>query len=108
MDADSASAHSFPMLPEVRDFGEAHLRPVVEAIGARDESPVASDEAAVVLEGLAGNLDALERFARERKAIAEDEAVAFMATLIEAIDRLNSVADRICATADESAIRAAE
>jgi len=100
---------SFPSFPEPADFSHAAQRPVVEATATRGNTPDALPaDGSMVLEGLIGNLDALERFASERKAIAEDEAVAFMAALIEAIDRLNSVADRICATADETDIRAAE
>jgi hypothetical protein len=107
MDGDSDA--TFPGVPAARDFSQSGQRPVIEVIAVRQSASAgAPADAANVLEGLVGNLDALERYASERKAIAEDEAVAFMATLIEAIDRLNSVADRICATADESAIRAAE
>jgi hypothetical protein len=106
-DNDLASEEAFPKLPGALDFGLLSQRPVMEAIRAREDGGAAPD-GALVLEDLTGNLEALERYASERKAIAEDEAVAFMAALIEAIDRLNSVADRICATADESAIRAAQ
>jgi methyl-accepting chemotaxis protein len=89
--------------------GTMEARPVMENIAARTNGePSERMDATVVLDGLVANLDALERFASERKAIAEDEAVAFMASVIEAIDRLNSVADRICATADDSAVRAAQ
>jgi hypothetical protein len=60
-----------------------------------------------IVEDLIADLEALERFSRERKDLATDEAVALTASLIEAIDRLNAVANRICASADESAKRAA-
>ena len=61
----------------------------------------ASDaEAASVLTSLAGDLEALERFARDRKTIAGESAAALTVALVEAIDRLNDVADRISATAD--------
>ncbi len=72
-------------------------------------SGVATDEeAASVLEGLVGDLDALERFARRRNTIESEEAVVLNAALIEAIDRLNAVAQRIAAAADQSAKHAAE
>jgi HAMP domain-containing protein len=109
VDDDFPSHETFPTLPAARDFARSGQRPVIEVVAVRENASTgAPADATIVLEGLVDNLDALERYASERKAIAEDEAVAFMATLIEAIDRLNSVADRICATADESAIRAAE
>ena len=57
-------------------------------------------EAASVLTSLAGDLEALERFARDRKTIASESAAALTVALVEAIDRLNGVADRISATAD--------
>ncbi len=61
----------------------------------------ASDaEAAAVLTSLAGDLEALERFAEDRKTIASESAAALTVALVEAIDRLNGVADRISATAD--------
>jgi HAMP domain-containing protein len=70
---------------------------------------VATDEdAASALEGLVGDLDALERFARKRDTIESEQAVVLNAALIEAIDRLNAVAERIAATADQSAKDAAE
>jgi hypothetical protein len=106
-DNDLAPEEAFPKVPDARDFGELSQRPVMQAIVTKGDGGGPAD-GALVLEGLIGNLDALERYASERKSIAEDEAVAFMAALIEAIDRLNFVADKICATADESAIRAAE
>ena len=52
--------------------------------------------------------DALERFARKRDTIESEQAVVLNAALIEAIDRLNAVAERIAATADQSAKDAAE
>jgi len=62
---------------------------------------VASDtEASAVLASLAGDLEALERFARDRTTIASDSAAVLTVALVEAIDRLNGVADRISATAD--------
>jgi hypothetical protein len=106
-DNDLASEEVFPNLPGARDFGEPSRVSVIRAIAATGHGNSTADSA-LVLEDLVGNLDALERYANERKTIAEDEAVAFMAALIEAIDRLNSVADRVCATADESGMRAAE
>ncbi|HYM17091.1 MAG TPA: methyl-accepting chemotaxis protein [Micropepsaceae bacterium] len=107
--ANSEAEETFLSLPGPSDFSHATQRPVMEPVAIEAGAPVViAADGSTVLEGLIGNLEALERFAGERKAIAEDEAVAFMAALIEAIDRLNSVADRICATADESAIRAAE
>jgi methyl-accepting chemotaxis protein len=64
----------------------------------------ASDtEADAVLTSLAGDLEALERFARDRKTIASEAAATLTVALVEAIDRLNGVADRIAATADLSA-----
>jgi HAMP domain-containing protein len=60
-------------------------------------------EAEAVLASLAGDLQALERFARDRKTIASESAAALTVALIEAIDRLNGVADRISATADLAA-----
>jgi len=57
-------------------------------------------EAAAVLTSLAGDLEALERFARDRRTIASESAAALTVALVEAIDRLNGVADRISATAD--------
>jgi hypothetical protein len=57
-------------------------------------------DAAAVLSSLADDLEALERFARDRKTIASESAAAVTVALVEAIDRLNSVADRISATAD--------
>jgi hypothetical protein len=53
-----------------------------------------------VLASLACDLEALERFARDRKTIASKSAAALTVALVEAIDRLNGVADRISATAD--------
>jgi hypothetical protein len=58
------------------------------------------EEAASVLTSLAGDLEALERFAHDRTAIASESAAALTVALVEAIDRLNGVADRISATAD--------
>jgi hypothetical protein len=60
-------------------------------------------EADAVLTSLASDLEALERFARDRKTIAGESAAALTVALVEAIDRLNGVADRISATADLSA-----
>ena len=60
----------------------------------------ADEEAASVLTSLAGDLEALERFAHDRKTIASESAAALTVALVEAIDRLNGVADRISATAD--------
>jgi hypothetical protein len=57
-------------------------------------------EAGAVLASLADDLQALERFARDRKTIASESAAALTVALVEAIDRLNGVADRISATAD--------
>ena len=53
-----------------------------------------------MLTSLAGDLEALERFAHDRKTIASKSAAALTVALVEAIDRLNGVADRISATAD--------
>ena len=58
------------------------------------------DEAMDVLTSLAGDLEALERFARERTTIAGESAATLTVALVEAIDRLNGVADRISAAAD--------
>jgi len=61
----------------------------------------ASDaDAEAVLASLEGDLEALERFARDRKTIAAEAAATLTVALVEAIDRLNSVADRISAAAD--------
>ena len=57
-------------------------------------------EAIEVLTSLTGDLEALERFARDRTSIASESAAALTVALVEAIDRLNGVADRISATAD--------
>jgi methyl-accepting chemotaxis protein len=57
-------------------------------------------EAESVLASLAADLQALERFARDRKTIASESAAALTVALVEAIDRLNGVADRISQTAD--------
>ena len=59
-------------------------------------------DAETALDGLVGDLEALERFAQRRSTIESDEAVALNAALIEAIDRLNAVAERIAASADAS------
>jgi len=67
----------------------------------------ADRDATTALEGLVGDLEALERFAQRRSTIENDEAVALNAALIEAIDRLNAVAERIAASADASAKHAA-
>jgi methyl-accepting chemotaxis protein len=77
--------------------------------GNRFISPNAAEreESEAVVEDLVADLEALERFARERKDIAGDKAVAMTATLIETIDRLNAVADRISASADDTQFRAA-
>jgi hypothetical protein len=62
---------------------------------------LASDtEVASVLTSLAGDLEALEQFARDRQTIAGESAATLTVALVEAIDRLNSVADRISAAAD--------
>jgi hypothetical protein len=64
---------------------------------------IASDtEVASVLTSLAGDLEALERFARDRTSIAGESAAALTVALVEAIDRLNDVADRISEAADLS------
>lgn len=55
------------------------------------------DDVGHVLEGLAGDLDALENFTRGRQTLAQHEGVALSAALVEAIDRLNHVAGRISA-----------
>jgi len=108
IESDSRSGETFPSLPAAPDFSQSAQPTVIGPIRGGNAADGVPPDGAVVLEDLIGNLDALERFASERKVIAEDEAVAFMAALIEAIDRLNSVADRICATADQTGIRAAE
>jgi len=75
----------------------------VEAHAADLASGFASDSEAIsVLTNLAGDLEALERFARDRRTIASESAAALTVALVEAIDRLNGVADRISATADLS------
>jgi hypothetical protein len=75
---------------------------VLKHTGASDaEERTDSDaDAAFVLASLAGDLDALERFARDRNTIASESAAALTVVLVEAIDRLNNVAERISATAD--------
>ena len=83
-----------------------------EAAPSDDQSEAArqvatDDDAASALEGLVGDLDALERYARKRSTIENEQAVVLNAALIEAIDRLNAVAERIAATADQSAKDAA-
>ena len=96
----------------VRDGAERMLtatiahRPYISTHAAASE-PVelagrfaADEEAASVLTSLAGDLEALERFAHDRKTIASESAAALTVALVEAIDRLNGVADRISATAD--------
>lgn len=75
-----------------------------DSSGAELTGRFATDtEAVAVLTSLAGDLEALERFARDRKTIAGESAAALTVALVEAIDRLNGVADRISATADLSA-----
>ena len=76
------------------------------------------DDAAAVLESLAGGLDALERYARERprieqasieEAIIEDDRLVPLAwALFKAVDRLNAVAHSLSGTSDPNAIQAAE
>jgi HAMP domain-containing protein len=73
--------------------------------GPRLTAPGQSSD--TIVDDLVADLEALERFARERKDIAGDKAVAMTATLVEAIDRLNAVADRISASADDAPYRAA-
>jgi hypothetical protein len=78
-------------------------RPLAADAHADLESGFASDAEAIdVLTNLAGDLAALERFARDRRTIASESAAALTVALVEAIDRLNGVADRISATADLS------
>jgi len=64
------------------------------------ESGRFASDADAVLASLEGDLEALERFARDRKTIAAEAAATLTVALVEAIDRLNSVADRISAAAD--------
>jgi hypothetical protein len=63
-------------------------------------------DAAAVLDNLAGGLDALENFARERRSLREDQLVTLTAALLQAMERLNKLAHRI-ADSDQT-IRAAE
>ena len=67
--------------------------------------PGDSDTAAV-LDDLAGGLDAVERFARERRSLGDDQLLVLTAALLQAMERLNSVAHRI--TGNDRAIHAAE
>jgi len=77
--------------------------PVASAVSTDFASRFASDAEAIdVLTSLASDLEALERFARDRRTIASESAAALTVALVEAIDRLNGVADRISATADLS------
>jgi hypothetical protein len=62
---------------------------------------IASDtEVGSVLTSLAGDLEALERFARDRKTIPGESAAVLTVALVDAIDRLNGLADRISEAAD--------
>ena len=64
-------------------------------------------DAAAVLDSLAGGLDALERFARERRTMADDQLVTLTAALLQAVDRLNAVAHAISGSSDRAVLRAA-
>ena len=91
-----------------RSIGSTHAGALEPAQTRSFDSPpaelasrFASDaEAEAVLTSLAGDLEALERFAHDRRTIASESAAALTVALVEAIDRLNGVADRISATAD--------
>jgi HAMP domain-containing protein len=81
--------------------GSPHAGASEPAPSAELAEPFAADaEAAAVFTSLADDLEALERFARDRRTIASEAAAALTVALVEAIDRLNGVADRISATAD--------
>jgi hypothetical protein len=69
--------------------------------------PELDGDAAAVLDSLAGGLEGLERFARERRTMADDQLVTLTAALLQAVDRLNTVAHAISGSADRSAVRAA-
>src|SRR5262245_8281279 len=88
-------------LSQPATLGRATLAGDFDATGDGLATRFASDaEASAVLAGLAGDLEALERFACDRRTIASESAAALTVALVEAIDRLNGVADRISATAD--------
>jgi len=63
-------------------------------------------DTAAVLDNLAGGLDALEKFARERRSLGDDQLLTLTAALLQAMERLTTVAHRI--TGGDREIRAAE
>ena len=77
---------------------------------ARDYAVSAAEigdaDTAAVLDNLAGGLEALERFARERRSLRDDQLLTLTAALLQAMERLNGVAHRITDT--DRAIHAAE
>jgi HAMP domain-containing protein len=64
------------------------------------------DDAAGVLETLAGGLAALENFARQRPALASDQLIALTAALLQAIERLNAVQHFIAESSEQNGARA--
>jgi hypothetical protein len=64
------------------------------------------DDAAGVLETLAGGLAALENFARQRPTLASDQHVALTGALLRAIERLNAVQRSIAKSSDQNGARA--
>ena len=69
-------------------------------------SELGDSATAAVLDNLAGGLDAVERFARERRTMGDDQLLVLTAALLQAMERLNGVAHRI--TENDREIRAAE
>lgn len=69
-------------------------------------SPLEEQDAAGVMETLAGGLAALENFARQRPALASDQLVALTAALLKATERLNAVAHSIADSCDSNGARA--
>jgi len=64
------------------------------------------EDAAGVLETLAGGLAALENFARQRPTLASDQHVALTGALLRAIERLNAVQRSIAKSSAQTGARA--
>jgi HAMP domain-containing protein len=71
-----------------------------------NHAPLEDNDAAGVMETLAGGLAALENFARQRPTLASDQLVALTAALLKAIERLNAVAHSIADSSDQNGARA--
>jgi HAMP domain-containing protein len=92
----------------------SHATARLEGANSRDEAsasisaPELEDaDAAAVLDSLAGGLEALESFARERRSMADDQLVTLTSALLRAVDRLNAVAQAISGSADRTMMRSA-